>query len=345
MPLRTPPFPLLDQQDAAIADAVEPTATQRQLILVVDGASVTCLPLTDHLRQQGFRCEIQGTAQGTLNLLSRAAADRWPFLILIHYPPVDTDGIELLATLRQSYPSITIVCYANLNLVGGIIIDQADRMHVRFLSLPFDFNRVNNVIKASSEANERGKSRETGLFFGTSRHVRGSTSRYDTPALSATDTTPKSGTDRVAGPKDLPVDPEFADLPPPVAPVTTRLRRPDTVSDAPLAPATGSITRRGVDTGLVRREQTGTIRTGTARFANSNAPATTTSRIRRSVTGRVENPNAPGSEDDQAAPGTGSQVRVACAACGQAFAVTTRSVPFTVPCLQCGAANRIDPRS
>lgn len=293
-------------------------------VLVVDGASATCIPLTDHLRHRGFRCEIQGTSRGALAHLSRATADRWPRVLLMHFPPVDADGLEFLAHLRQQHPSLPVICYADLNLISGIIFDQAERMHVRFLSLPFDISRLDATLTASLEEGRR-KSRDEQPFFGTSRHVRGTTSRYDNRLITDSGSPrAETGSQRAADSRTQPAVPSEAVQPPvpPVAPPTTRSIRAHT--------ATGTL-RRSVDTGVVRRPADA----GTAAITPH-----TTSRIRRSVTGRVENPDV---QRERALSATGNHRRVICAACECNFVVAHRPEAFVVPCIQCGALNRVDP--
>jgi len=286
--------------------------THTHTVLVIDGASSTCIPLTDHLRRRGLRCEIHGTVKGATEYLNRTSAERWPRLALIHFPPVDADGLEVFAALRQRHPNLPLVAFADLGMVSGIIFDQAERMDVRFLSLPFDFARVDATVDAAIA--HPGRNRDEGGAFGTSRHVRGNTSRYDEPV-----------------PTDLPAPaPQVA----PVARPTTRALR---------NPQTGSI-RRSVDTGIVRRDTTSErIRRGTDQFAASPGASSGTTRIRRGVTGRYLNPDAQPPADQGQAPQTTSQRRVRCAICGQAFHVALRLVSYTLPCVHCGGLNRIDP--
>lgn len=276
--------------------------THTHTVLVIDGASSTCIPLTDHLRRRGLRCEIQGTVKGALDYLHRTSAERWPRLALIHFPPVDADGLEFFAALRQRHPNLPLVAFADLGMVSGVIFDQAERMDVRFLSLPFDFARVDAMVDAA--ISNPGRSRDEAGAFGTSRHVRGNTSRYDEPPLG-----------------------EVADPVPQIAPVarpTTRALR---------NPQTGTI-RRSVGTGVIRR--------GTDQFAASPGASSGTTRIRRGVTGRHVDPDAQPPVPDQA-PQTTTQRRVRCAICGQAFHVALRMVSYTLPCVHCGGLNRIDP--
>lgn len=296
-------------------------------VLVVDGASATCIPLTDHLRHRGLRCEIQGTSRGALEHLSRATAERWPRMLLVHFPPVDADGIEFLATVRQRYPGIPVICYADLNLVGGIIFDQAERMNVRFLALPFDLSRLDATLTSSLDEAQRRKSRDEQPFFGTSRHVRGQTSRYDNrvvtdrqtaPADPATNEQPRTG-ERQRTDGALPVAP--------VAPRTVPTTRVP-------SPATSTL-RRGVDTGLIPH-----VNPSSDRFHAHPVQSTTTSRFRRSVTGRVERPSITNTD---AVSVSGGHRRVICAACNQTFTVAHRGDAFVVPCLHCGALNRIEP--
>lgn len=292
-------------------------------VLVVDGASATCIPLTDHLRHRGLRCEIQGTSRGALEHLARATAERWPRLLLVHFPPVDGDGIEFLATVRQRYPSLPVVCYADLNLVGGIIFDQAERMHVRFLALPFDLSRLDATLSSSLDEAHRRQSRDEQPFFGTSRHVRGPTSRYDTRAVTEGATAP--GTTRVPATERhrTPAGDPIPTAPvAPLAPLTARVPRPGT-----------STLRRGVDTGLIPHTNPSTDRFG----ANAHS---TTARIRRGVTGRVERGATTAGE---ALSVSGGHRRVTCAACNQTFTVANRADTFVVPCLHCGGLNRIEP--
>ncbi len=297
-------------------------------VLVVDGASATCIPLTDHLRHRGLRCEIQGTSRGALEHLSRATAERWPRMLLVHFPPVDADGIEFLAAIRQRYPSIPVICYADLNLVGGIIFDQAERMSVRFLALPFDLSRLDATLASSLDEAQRRKSRDEQPFFGTSRHVRGQTSRYDNRTLTDRQTAPATAATS---------ERQRTDGPPPVAPVASR----QVPTPAPQAPATTrdprpgtSTLRRGVDTGLIPHANP-----GTDRFRTHPVQSSTTSRIRRSVTGRVERPQVASTD---AVSASGGHRRVICAACNQTFTVANRGDAFVVPCLHCGALNRIE---
>jgi CheY-like chemotaxis protein len=312
---------------------MERDGNDRNTVLVVDGASVTCVPLTDHLRQRGLRCEIQGTGKGALEHLKRATTDRWPRLVMIHFPPVDVDGLELLAQIRQKHPSLPIICYADLNLIGGIIFDQAERMDVRFLALPFEFPRLNASLDAGLAVAERRKSRDDGPFFGTSRHVRGTTSRYNSAPTSTDDDLPPHQTTgslrRQTSPR--PVEEQLPQAAPanPSNPPTARVARPGTSS-----------IRRSMDTGIIRSTDR-LLRTGSDRYTNPG-PDTGTARIRRGVTGRVENPNRPPTAAVEA-PGTASQRRVLCASCRQPFAVANRVSPYSVPCLNCGALNRIDP--
>jgi len=241
-----------------------------------------------------------------------------------------------------------VICYADLNLINGIIFDQAERMHVRFLSLPFDISRLDASLTASLEDGRR-KSRDEQPFFGTSRHVRGTTSRYDNHVHTDTgshrsdtgshrsdtgshrsdtgshrsDTGSQHRADTRA---ETAVPPDAAaSTPPPVAPVassTTRSIRSNT--------ATGTI-RRSVDTGVVRRPEAAGAET-----INPN----TTSRIRRSVTGRVENPAA---QRERALSESGNHRRVICAACERNFVVAHRPDAFVIPCIQCGTLNRVEP--
>ena len=220
-----------------------------------------------------------------------------------------------------------MICYADLNLINGIIFDQAERMHVRFLSLPFDISRLDASLTASLEDGRR-KSRDEQPFFGTSRHVRGTTSRYDNHVHTDTgshrsDTGSQHRADTRA---ETAVPPDAAaSTPPPVAPVassTTRSIRSNT--------ATGTI-RRSVDTGVVRRPEAAGAET-----INPN----TTSRIRRSVTGRVENPAA---QRERALSESGNHRRVICAACERNFVVAHRPDAFVIPCIQCGTLNRVEP--
>ncbi len=296
-------------------------------VLVVDGASATCIPLTDHLRHRGLRCEIQSTSRGALAHLSRATADRWPRLLLMHFPPVDADGLEFLAHVRQNHPALPVICYADLNLISGVIFDQAERMHVRFLSLPFDLSRLDATLTTSLEDGRR-KSRDEQPFFGTSRHVRGTTSRYDKPAVpdrdgQRADAVSESGEDM---PEEDVFPPDAGS--PPVAPIapsgspSTRVAR----SHA----ATGAV-RRSVDTGVIQRP---------AAAGGEVIHPNTTSRIRRSVTGRVENPEA---QRARAMSESGNHRRVLCAACEHNFVVAHRHEAFVVPCIQCGALNRVEP--
>jgi CheY-like chemotaxis protein len=66
-------------------------------------------------------------------------------------------------------------------------------------------------------------------------------------------------------------------------------------------------------------------------------PVGSTSRIRRSVTGRVQ-------VDQPATPQTDSRRRVLCAACMKEFMVAARPESFTINCLHCGQLNRVDPK-
>jgi len=336
-----PPFLLPESFPPATSDIVERPGTNPIPVLVVDGASATCIPLTDHLRHRGFRCEIQGTSRGALAHLSRATSDRWPRLLLMHFPPIDADGLEFLAHVRQQHPSLPVICYADLNLINGIIFDQAERMHVRFLSLPFDTSRLDASLTASLEDGRR-KSRDEQPFFSTSRHVRGTTTRYDNRVHTDSGSprsdcgsprsdcgSPRSDTGsqhRADTRAETAVPPDAsASTPPPVAPVassTTRSIRSNT--------ATGTI-RRSVDTGVVRRPEAAGAET-----INSN----TTSRIRRSVTGRVENPAA---QPERALSESGNHRRVICAACECNFVVAHRPDAFVIPCIQCGTLNRVEP--
>lgn len=324
-PTENTPFPLPSGRKEATPNAVDSADPNRKVVLVVDGASSTCIPLTDHLRHLGFRCDIQGTARGTLDHLGRVNAERWPRLAMIHFPPVDSDGLEFLATLRQRHPSLTLVCYADISLVGGIIFDQAERMNVRFLSLPFDFQRIDALLAAHVDSGD-GKRTNDGPFFGTSRHVRGHTSRYNQP------TVPPAEPESAAPATDR------RDAAPPPAPPIAPVAQPRATSRL-VRPATGTV-RRSVDTGVIRRDQTSTLfRQGSDRFAN---PGTNpgTARIRRGVTGRISNPAMQRDGDD---PGTAGQRRVQCASCQQIFHVAVRPTSYTLPCMHCGTLNRIDP--
>lgn len=312
---------------------VERPAPGNLPVLVVDGASATCIPLTDHLRHRGLRCEIQGTSRGALEHLSRATAERWPRMLLVHFPPVDADGIEFLATVRQRFPGIPVICYADLNLVGGIIFDQAERMNVRFLALPFDLSRLDATLTSSLDDAQRRKSRDEQPFFGTSRHVRGQTSRYDNRVVPdrPAGTASTSSSERARTESTFPVAPLATPTP---APPTTGAQPPATTR----VPRSGTSTlRRGVDTGLIPHANP-----GTERFSTHPIQSTTTNRIRRSVTGRVERPPIASTD---AVSASGGHRRVICAACSQTFTVANRGDAFVVPCLQCGALNRIEPLS
>ena len=78
-----------------------------------------------------------------------------------------------------------------------------------------------------------------------------------------------------------------------------------------------------------REELTGRIMRGADRFRAAASP-TTTSRIRRSVTGRVENRGLPG-----------EPIRVVCTSCGQTFVAVARQDAVQVPCIHCGRVQAI----
>lgn len=119
---------------------------------------------------------------------------------------------------------------------------------------------------------------------------------------------------------------------------STRFRTP--LPEAPqglLAPQTTAF-RRTPRPADPPQTGTGTVVRGSEKYANT---APTTTRFRRSITGRTENP-ALHQEVQRQAPPAGW--RVQCAQCRGEFQVEARPHAYNVVCVHCGQVNRIEPR-
>lgn len=332
-------------------------------ILVIDAHPAIALPVIDAVRELGHRAETQSSGQGAVQaVIAKHRASRPYHLLLASITLVDLDPVGLLQALRQYRQTVPVCFYANTHALSRATFTAVEQLGGRFVSLPLDRTRletlINDAIRGVSRPSEgAGES----PFFGTGRITRRSSSSTESISAPNRPVPPLESPLPASIPAAPPLPPANA-LPPVAASITRASTEPppDPPSDVVLrgtaqfdtqnhqarylrTPPPGIASTRPIATPLPPPPN----RPTSERYRRSVDPHQrppdigSSSRIRRSITGKVVNPHL--TAPPQAINPIGNTRVATCAACGRQFYAELRATPYSLPCLHCGHLNRIDP--
>jgi len=110
-------------------------------ILIVDDEPAITEELSDYLREEGYEVATALDGKGGLKFLETFQ----PEVVLTDLKLPDMSGLEILATVRRSYPNIkVIVC---TGYVDQQLIDEAERLERdAFIQKPFDLEFIRGEI-------------------------------------------------------------------------------------------------------------------------------------------------------------------------------------------------------
>jgi hypothetical protein len=314
-------------------------------ILVIDVHAHVALPLIDLLSRRGHRCELKGAGLPALAAIAAQREAGRPYqAVVANAAFIDIDPVGFVRILRERKERMPVVYYAPSGQLDRSIFEAASALDAHFLDLPVDAARLMPLVEREIPATAtiaRRQSADGEPFFGTGRITRptptGERYQQRAPNTALPSSEPGSG-----GPPPLIVgaDGESDPLIEDGGEATRAWRGPVTDNQHPVLPPVEPIP---FDPASVTRQRTPLPATGnpahqgTDRYANPGN-VTTTARIRRGVTGRIQKPPQP-------APAVASgEWRVACATCRREFMVEARPRPYNIVCLHCGQLNRIEPR-
>lgn len=339
-------------------------------ILVVDAQPAIALPMIDMLRDLGHRTEVQNGGLGAITAVTAKRRANRPYqLVIANFEMADVDPVEFLHALRQHQETVPVCFYAHTHTLPREAFSAVEKLGARFASLPIDRHRMEAMVGSILGLDRRtSESPADSPFFGTGRVVRRSSSITDSVPRSVVTSAPPplpiaetpaapapnpAGTARRPSAESAPTLTPFPDDDAPQSPVLRGTAQFSNQARYQRTPLPGSVTGPVIGDPLVHQPHavspTERIRrsitsqgqapvAGPQPGTESRQPGTgsissTTSRIRRTVTGRVVNPTT----------ATGQAKVTICKSCGKQFYAELRAVGYTLPCLYCGQINRIDP--
>ena len=351
-------------------------------ILLVDDRPDGVVLLSEFLVSRRHRVQVCTSAIDALALVQRHRTQDPYHLVVSDLNMPGMDGIAFFAELRRRKEDVDLALLTDSPTQALSVRGDAARLNCRtVLEKPVDLFQVDallNGVSARVEATAAAQPRRAPPpvdepFFGTGRIFR-----VARPAQPADDPAPTGDDDfdpapargresaalqAVPKPDQPPSEPAPAGTETPGSGYQRRLRTP--------MPSTGTGTiRRDPVTGLIRRldPETGTVRappgaivtpgtTGIYKrqpsgilppgdIAPSSATLSTTTRIRRGVSGNtVETASVtrPPPTAPSATPASADARMVGCAQCGKPFRVAIKAETYTTMCVHCGQLNRIVP--
>jgi len=117
---------------------------KKESILIVDDDESTCRSLALIFGKKGYEIETAGTGQETLE----KARERFFNLALLDIRLPDTDGVELIASLKEMHPDMVIImvtAYASLETAIRALNDGASA----YLTKPLNMDRVLTIVTES----------------------------------------------------------------------------------------------------------------------------------------------------------------------------------------------------
>ena len=252
------------------------------------------------------------------------------------------DGLSLIREVHVVEPSAVGCLLIDTHRIDDALRAEAHRLGCRHvLGIPIDFGKLQGIVERLHRQHGVGTGTRTrsqtpgdeSPFFGTRRLTPGTgrvsvgTGRHQQP-----EPTPSEGSGVFDAALQPPTDEGRAAQSPSHLYRAMEGTRPDTRRRSLAGtPTTG---RHNEPTSQRRPPVTG---------AFDEPHASPTQRIRRAVTGRIDRQQ----QDDQVRQATDrisrSSAKVACAHCGQPFAVVRKPESYTMPCIHCGGINTVNP--
>lgn len=297
----------------------------------------------------------QGDEALTMVRTARGKAEPFELLLADHRLHV-LDGLSLINEVHRIEPGATGCLLIDTHRIDDRLRSEARGLGCRHLvGIPIDFGKLQSIVERLHRQRGSGTASynptrsatdggEDSPFFGTRRLAPGTGRRSTGTGRIETGTggfTPPQGGHH----QDDPVDDSGvfdSALKPQPVPETQReqshLYR--SMED------TGRVTRRRTVGGTFDpnpRQDPTTQRRAPVTGAFDEPHASPTQRIRRGVTGRIDRDR----QDEEVRQATNritrSSAKVACAHCGQAFAVVRKDQAYTMPCIHCGGINTVSP--
>lgn len=273
-------------------------------VLVVDAHKDSVQSLVELVASRGHRADLLTNGHEALSAVMQKRRNDEPFDLVIANVGLPTlDGISLLRELRSRQDDVHVALYGEMPL-SSETISSAQRLGCALITQGIDVKKIDALLSTClREKKAAGGGNRDQPFFGTSRITRAVSAggAYQTPGEDSSE----------KGHESTPLGEHELEQP---LPMPERQ-----------GAGTGSGSRAGQQPGYGSRSA-GEIGTST--------------RIRRGVTGRLQNPIVTLNTPTQQPP----ERRVLCATCHKEFVVAPRKEEFTVVCVHCGQLNRIVPK-